>query len=367
MKRKLILEDGTVFIGQSFGWNCETIGEIVFNTSMTGYQEVITDPSNFGQMIVFSYPMIGNYGVNSDDFESIQPVVNAVIVKEACDYPSNWRNEMSLDDFLKQKKIPGLSGIDTRMLTRILRNKGLMKAAICHVDEDTDQVLNRLQSETSSDHAVSQLSTKRPYPCPGSGKNVVVIDLGVKHSILRELTKRHCNVTVVPYDTQADEILALNPDGVLLSNGPGNPKLVPEVIKTIQGLQGRVPLFAIGLGHQLFAMANGCEVKEMISGHRGSSYPTKNIKTGMVFFASENHGYEVIKETIDQSILSITYTSLNGDTVEGLEHQTLPAFSVQYQPEAAPGSEDGKVAIDQFMDMMNKHEGKAAESYAKKN
>lgn len=358
MKRKLILEDGTVFVGDSFGWDSDTTGEVVFNTSMTGYQEIISDPSNYGQIVAFSYPMIGNYGINRDDFESIQPVIKGVVVKEVCDFPSNWRNEMSLDEYLRHNRIPGISGIDTRMLTRLIRNKGTMKGAICSIEEDTKNVLDRLVGAIDLTNPVEYLSTTKPYPSPGRGKNVVVIDFGLKHSILRELTERNCDVKVVPFNTPAEDILALNPDGVLLSNGPGNPEELDISIETIKIIQGKIPLLGIGLGHQLFALANGCSIKKMHVGHRGSSYPIQDLKTGKVIFTPQNHGFEVDEHTIDHSILSITYRALNGDSVEGLEHKSLPAFSLQFQPEASPGSEDGKRIFDDFMQMMTTFEGK---------
>ncbi|MEK3887038.1 carbamoyl phosphate synthase small subunit [Bacillus sp. FSL K6-3431] len=358
MKRKLILEDGTVFIGTSFGGNKDNMGEVVFNTSMTGYQEAISDPSNYGQILTFSYPLIGNYGINRDDFESIQPVIKGVIVKEVADYPSNWRNNMSLDEYLKLKNIPGIAGIDTRMLTRLIRDKGTMKGAICNLDEEDEVVLAKLKAITFPVDEVKQVAATKPYPSPGRGKNVVVVDFGVKHGILRELTKRGCDVTVVPYNTPVEEICALSPDGVLLSNGPGNPMHVEEATAMIRVLQEKVPLFGIGLGHQLFAIANGCTVEKMKFGHRGSSYPVKDLKTGKIIFTSQNHGYEVKESSIDGTPLSITHRALNGGSIEGIEHRDYLAFSVQYQPESSPGSEDGKIVFDRFIQLIIKNQGK---------
>ncbi|MBS4203849.1 carbamoyl phosphate synthase small subunit [Lederbergia citrea] len=366
MKRKLILEDGTTLIGTAFGSERETSGEVVFNTSMTGYQEAISDPSNYGQILTFSYPLIGNYGINRDDFESIQPVIKGIIAKEVCDFPSNWRSSMSLSEFLKLKNIPGISGIDTRMLTRLIRNKGILKGAICSADENTGDVLARLRAMIPSVDAVKQVSTAKPYPSPGRGKNVVVVDLGLKHGILRELTNRGCDVTVVPYHTQAEEILTLSPDGVLLSNGPGNPEHVLEVCEMIKVIQREVALFGIGLGHQLFALANGCRIEKMLFGHRGSSYPVKDLTTGKIIFTAQNHGYEVTEGSVDSATLSVTHRALNGGSIEGLVHQIFPAFSLQYEPEASPGSEDGKQAFDRFIDIMNEQDGKVeqhAETY----
>lgn len=356
MKRKLVLEDGTVFLGDAFGSKKETIGEVVFNTSMSGYQEIISDPSNYGQIITFSYPLIGNYGINRDDFESIQPVIKGIIVKEACDTPSNWRSNLSLEEFMKQKDIPGISGIDTRMLTRLIREKGTMKGIICSAEEKTEAILNRLQATTFPADEVKQVSSTKPFPSPGRGKNVVVVDFGLKNGILRELTERGCDITVVPFTTSAQDILTLRPDGILLSNGPGNPEHVAQVCKMIQEVQKEVPLFGIGLGHQLFAMANGSKVEKMHSGHRGTSYPVKDLATGKIIFTSQNHGFEVSEESVDTNTLTITHRAVNGNSIEGLKHQKLPAFSVQYEPEASPGSEDAKVAFDQFMNIMDQQQ-----------
>ena len=367
MKRKLILEDGTILIGEAFGGIKETMGEVIFNTCMTGYQEAISDPSNYGQILTFSYPLIGNYGINRDDFESIEPVIKGVVVKEAADFPSNWRSGMSLGEFLKLKNIPGIAGIDTRMLTRLIRNKGTMKGAICGIDEDDEYVLSRLRAVTFPADEVKQVSATKPYPSPGRGTNVVVVDFGLKHGILRELTKRGCDVTVVPYHTTGEQIISLKPDGVLLSNGPGDPKHVIKAADMIRDIQGKVPLFAIGLGHQLFGLANGCDTEKMLFGHRGSSYPVKDMQTGKILFTSQNHGYEIKEETVDEKVLAITHRALNGGSIEGLAHQTVCAFSVQYEPEASPGSEDGKEAFDRFLNLIEEHNGKVEQQHAETN
>ncbi|MBS4193920.1 carbamoyl phosphate synthase small subunit [Lederbergia citri] len=364
MKRKLVLEDGTVFVGEAFGSEIDSFGEVVFHTGMTGYQEVISDPSNYGQIITFSYPLIGNYGINRDDFESIQPVIKGVIVKEASDFPSNWRSNMSLSEFLQLKNIPGIAGIDTRMLTRLIRDKGTLKGTICGFEENTESILAQLQSDTHSENLVSKVSVTKPFPSPGRGKSVVVVDFGVKHGILRELTERGCDIKVVPYHTSAEEIISIKPDGVLLSNGPGNPEHIQEVCKMIQEVQRHFPLFGIGLGHQLFALANGCKIEKMVSGHRGSSYPVQELESGKIIFTSQNHGYEVVESTIDPSVLKITHKALNGGSIEGIKHKHVQAFSLQYEPEASPGSEDGKKAFDQFIKIMNEQNGRV-EQHAK--
>ncbi|MCJ8006202.1 carbamoyl phosphate synthase small subunit [Lederbergia wuyishanensis] len=364
MKRKLVLEDGTIFVGEAFGSEVDSIGEVVFHTGMAGYQEVISDPSNYGQIITFSYPLIGNYGINRDDFESIQPVIKGVVVKEASEFPSNWRSNMSLDEFLKLKNIPGIAGIDTRMLTRLIRDKGTLKGAICGSEEDTDAILSQLRFDNHSHNAVKKVSVTKPFPSPGRGNSVVVMDFGVKHGILRELTERGCDIKVVPYHTSAEEIISLKPDGVLLSNGPGNPQDIQEVCEIIKEIQQHFPLFGIGLGHQLFALANGCKIEKMVSGHRGSSYPVKELESGKIIFTSQNHGYEVVESSIDSEVLTITHKALNGGSIEGIKHNQFPAFSLQYEPEASPGSEDGKKAFDQFLKIMNEQNGRV-EQHAK--
>lgn len=352
MKRQLILEDGTVFCGEGFGWEAETSGEVVFNTGMTGYQEILSDPSYCGQLVTLTYPLIGNYGINRDDFESINPAISGLIVKEVADFPSNWRSEWSLDEYLIRKRIPGISGIDTRKLTRIIRQYGTIKGAICSIEKDVLEVLSTLQSAMIPIDQVRQVSTKNPYPSPGRGKRVVLVDFGMKHGILRELNLRDCDVTVVPYHTSAEEILQLRPDGIMLSNGPGDPKDVPEAIHMIQEILGRVPLFGICLGHQLFALACGADTTKMKFGHRGSNHPVKDLATGKIAITSQNHGYTVKPDSISQTRLAITHIAINDGTVEGLKHEDFPAFTVQYHPEASPGPEDANGLFDYFLHMM---------------
>jgi carbamoyl-phosphate synthase small subunit len=360
LKRQLILEDGTVFIGDGFGSSVDTIGEVVFNTGMTGYQEILSDPSYCGQIVTLTYPMIGNYGVNRDDFESIHPAISGLIVKEVCDYPSNFRSQYSLNDYLKAKNIPGLSGIDTRKLTRIIRSFGTLRGAICSLEVNTDEVVNQLKTNTLRIDQVKQVSTKSSYPSPGRGKRVVLVDFGMKHGILRELNKRNCDVVVVPHNVTAEEVLQLKPDGIMLSNGPGDPKDVPEAIEMIKGILGKVPLFGICLGHQLFALACGADSEKMKFGHRGSNHPVKELSTGKVDITSQNHGYTVREDSIKDTELEVTHVALNDGTVEGLKHKQAPAFTVQYHPEASPGPEDANGLFDQFINLMieaNKKEG----------
>lgn len=353
MKRLLILEDGTVFEGVGFGAIGDVTGEIVFSTAMTGYQESITDQSYNGQILTFTYPMVGNYGVNRDDYESISPTIKAVIVKEHARLASNWRSQMTLEEFLIKKNIPGISGIDTRALTKKIRQYGTMRASIVDPADPFEHAYDQLKASVLPRNQVAQVSTKTPYPSPGTGRNVIVIDFGLKHSILRELAKRNCNLTVMPYDTTAQEILELEPDGVMLTNGPGDPKDVPEAIQMIQEIQGKVPIFGICLGHQLFALANGCDTFKMAFGHRGLNHPVREVASGKIAFTSQNHGFAVDEKSVDQENLLITHLEINDLTVEGLRHRHYPAFSVQFHPDAAPGPHDALDLFDEFMEMMD--------------
>jgi carbamoyl-phosphate synthase small subunit len=358
MKRQLVLEDGSFFIGEAFGSTEKTIGEVVFNTGMTGYQEILTDPSYCGQIVTMTYPLIGNYGINRDDFESIEPHIHGLIVKEVCNVPSNWRNEMTLDEYLKEKKIPGLAGIDTRKLTRIIRQYGTLKGMICDLDVSVQEVVKHLQVTELPRDQVKRVSTKSAYPSPGRGYRVVLVDFGMKHGILRELNKRNCDVIVLPYNATAEQVLCLHPDGVMLSNGPGDPKDVPEAIGMIQGILGKVPLFGICLGHQLFALACGADTEKMKFGHRGSNHPVKHLATGKVAITSQNHGYTVKKESLPHTRLEVTHIALNDGTIEGLRHLDYPAFTVQYHPEASPGPEDSNSLFDEFIVMIREFKKK---------
>jgi carbamoyl-phosphate synthase small subunit len=352
MKRKLILDDGTVFIGEGFGANEETIGEVVFNTSMTGYQEILSDPSYCGQLVTLTYPLVGNYGINRDDFESITPAIKAFIVREEADFASNWRNESTLEELLKVKGIPGLAEIDTRKLTRIIRKHGAMKGILCSAEMDTEEMLEKLHRTPLRRDQVEQVSTQTAYASPGRGFRVVLMDFGMKHGILRELNKRDCDVIVVPYDTSAEEIRRLQPDGIMLSNGPGDPKDVPQAIETIKSLLGEIPLFGICLGHQLFALACGGDSFKMKFGHRGGNHPVKDLKTGKVALTSQNHGYSVDEKSLAGTRIEVTHIAINDGTVEGLKHLDYPAFTVQYHPEASPGPEDSNYLFDDFMKLM---------------
>lgn len=360
MKRQLILEDGTIMIGDAFGGDVDKIGEVVFNTGMTGYQEILSDPSYCGQIITMTYPLIGNYGINRDDFESIIPSLSGLIVKEVADFPSNWRSGFSLDEYMKIKNIPGISGIDTRKLTKMIRERGTVKGVICSITKDPEMMLHQVRATVLPKNQVQKVSTKKAYPSPGRGHRVVVIDFGMKHGILRELNNRNCDVIVVPHNTTAEEIMNLCPDGIMLTNGPGNPENVPEAIQMIKGVLGKVPLFGICLGHQLFALACGAETEKMKFGHRGSNHPVKDLKTGKVALTSQNHGYTVNADSVIGTDMEITHIALNDGTVEGLKHKEFDAFTVQYHPEASPGPEDANYLFDQFITMIEQAKLKEA-------
>ncbi|MBZ5200287.1 glutamine-hydrolyzing carbamoyl-phosphate synthase small subunit [Planomicrobium chinense] len=355
MKRYLILEDGTVFEGTAFGSDNASVGEVVFNTSMTGYQEILSDPSYCGQIVTMTYPLIGNYGINSDDFESIEPAVKGMVVREMAEFPSNFRCNATLDELFRMKNIPGIAEIDTRKLTRLIRSKGSIKGVLTAAGEQVNvaEVVAKLEGTELPHNQVAQVSTARPYPSPGRGKRVVLIDYGMKHGILRELNKRDCDVIVVPYNTTAQEILAWGPDGIMLSNGPGDPKDVEECVDVVRELLGQVPLFGICLGHQLFARACGAGTFKLKFGHRGGNHPVKDLTTGRVEITSQNHGYAVDEETLKGTRLKVTHRAINDGTNEGLAHLDYPAFTVQYHPESSPGPEDSNYLFDRFIDIMS--------------
>lgn len=356
----LILENGITFEGTAFGSEEASIGETVFTTGMTGYQETISNPSNCGQIMVFTFPSIGAYGINRDDFESIEPAMNGIVVRELADEPSNFRSNMSLDTLLTMKGIPGIQGIDTRKLTRILREEGPLKGILTAAGEEVnveEQIAKAAAYELPKD-LVARVSTKRPYPSPGRGERVVLIDYGMKHGILRELNKRNCDVLVVPYNTTAQEILALSPDGIVLTNGPGNPLDVEGAVGTIKLLLGIAPIFGIGLGHQLFALACGANVTKLKNGHRGNNYPVKDFSTNRTELTSQNHGYVVEEDSIENAKLEITHKALNDNTVAGVKSTNYKAFSVQFYPEASPGPEDANHLFDRFTNLMRTSNGK---------
>lgn len=354
MQARLLLEDGTLFTGKAFGAAGESVGEVVFNTGITGYQEVLSDPSYCGQIVTMTYPMIGNYGITREDFESARPFIHGFVVRQHEEVPSNWRAQYTLDSLLKEYGITGISDIDTRMLTRILRRHGTMKGLLTTSDEPVEALQEKLGATPLMRDQVSRVSTKSVFGCPGTKERVVLVDFGSKSGIVRELTKRGCDVVVVPHNATAEQIRRLSPDGVLLSNGPGDPKDVPHAVATIKELLGELPLFGICLGHQLFALASGADTEKLKFGHRGGNHPVKDLLHNRCYITSQNHGYTVREESIAGTELEVTHINNNDRTIEGLRHKTKPAFSVQYHPEAAPGPFDSSYLFDEFLDMIRR-------------
>ena len=354
MKAYLILEDGTVFTGMSVGSARETVSEIVFNTSMTGYLEVLTDPSYAGQAVCMTYPLIGNYGICTEDMESGRPWVDGFIVREFSRIPSNFRSEGSVTEFLKKNDIPGISGIDTRALTKILREKGTMNGMITTKEYGSpDEVLPQLRAYTTG-KVVEKVTCRKKSVLPGDSFRVALLDLGAKSDIAENLNRRGCRVTIYPADTSAEEILADRPDGIMLSNGPGDPKECTGVIREIRKLyDSEVPIFAICLGHQLMALATGADTHKMKYGHRGGNHPVKDLMgDGRVSISSQNHGYVVDEATLDPKIAVPAFRNVNDGTNEGLKYVGKNIFTVQFHPEACPGPRDANFLFDRFMNMM---------------
>ena len=353
MKAFLILEDGHVFTGRSIGSTREAVSEIVFNTSMTGYLEVLTDPSYAGQAVVMTYPLIGNYGISYEDMESERPWVDGFIVRELSRMPSNFRSEDTIQNFLEKNDIPGICGIDTRALTKILRESGTMNGMIT-TDENynMDEVMKKLKAYSTGDE-VSKVSCREKKVLPGDGYKVALLDLGAKKNIARSLNERGCEVTIYPSSTTAEEIIASRPDGIMLSNGPGDPKACVQVIKEIRKLyETEIPIFAICLGHQLMALATGADTFKLKYGHRGGNHPVKDMETGRVYISSQNHGYAVDPESLDPQVAVPAFTNVNDGTNEGLKYVGKNIFTVQYHPEACPGPQDSSYLFDRFLKMM---------------
>ncbi len=376
MRAILALEDGTIFYGRSFGAPGERVGEVVFNTGMTGYQEIVTDPSYRGQMVVMTYPHIGNYGVNRLDVESSFPQVEALIVRDACERPSNYRAEENLGDYLRRYGVMGIAEVDTRRLTRHIRTRGAMKAALSTECFDEEKLVLRAQEapDISELPLVAAVSTREPYhwqegtepewvpsadgfrpavlPRPRDPYRVVVLDCGVKRNILRRLVDVGCDVWVVPHNTSARDILAYEPEGILLSNGPGDPQSIPEVLETVRSLLGIRPMFGICLGHQLMGLALGGRTFKLKFGHHGCNQPTKILATGEVAITSQNHNFAVDIASLDLSQVELTHMNLNDGTLEGMRHKSLDLFSVQFHPEASPGPHDAALTFVPFVEMM---------------
>lgn len=358
MKAALVLETGKIFMGESYGATGEALGEVVFNTGMTGYQEVLTDPSYAGQMVCMTYPLVGNYGINRLDDQSEKVQVQGFIVKEAARNPNHWQMEKNLSRTLAQAGVVGIKGIDTRALTRIIREYGVLRGVITTKVENLGEWIPRLKEWLVPADVVAKVSTKEIYTLSASvsqQKNlfhVVVMDFGIKRNILRAMQESGFDLTIVPYSTSAEQILALNSDGVFLSNGPGDPKEVEAGIETIRGLLGKCPIFGICLGHQLLSLALGGDTYKMKFGHRGGNQPVQDLQTKRVTITSQNHGYAIAEESLEQTPLQVTHRNLNDNSVEGVKHQDLPVFSVQYHPEAGPGPSESLYLFKEFAQLM---------------
>jgi carbamoyl-phosphate synthase small subunit len=373
----LVLEDGRTFYGQAFAGQGETLGEVVFNTAMSGYQEVLTDPSYKGQIVTMTYPLIGNYGINDEDMESVGIHVEGFIVREYLPYPSNWRSQESLKEFLEKGKILGIEGIDTRALTKHIRTAGAMKGIIATGDKDPEELLQKVQGYPGlvGRDMVEKVTTSSPFlwdgerqslpwksgmtasdvwPDRGHPYKVVALDYGIKYNILRHLAGRDCHTIVLPAQTEPADILALEPDGLFLSNGPGDPAAVTYAINTVRSLLSELPIFGICLGHQLLGLAMGGTTFKLKFGHRGGNQPVKDLLTGKVEITSQNHGFCVDIDSLKGKDVELTHINLNDQTLEGMRHRKLPIYSVQYHPEASPGPHDATYLFDDFLTLMQR-------------
>lgn len=353
MKAKLILENGMIFEGEAFGDLTSKVGEVVFNTGMTGYQEILTDPSYYGQIVTMTYPLIGNYGINLDDLESKTPKVRGFVVREKCDASSNFRSEFELDDYLKMHNIIGIEGIDTRALTKLLRSSGTMKGVITTEALSHAHLQHYFDGYVNTD-AVYQVTINEMYTLPAESADaprVAIMDFGIKQSIIKYFKENTCHITVYPAQTKAEEILEDHPDMIFLSNGPGDPSDLPAVIDEVKKFIGVKPITGICLGHQLLALALGGKTEKLKFGHRGCNHPVKDLEINRVVITSQNHGYYVSELPED---MAITHVSLNDGTVEGMRHKTLPIFSVQYHPEASPGPVDSIYLFESFLKLAKK-------------
>lgn len=356
--KKIVLEDGEEYLGYGFGAKVESICEIVFNTSMVGYQEIVSDPSYTYQMVVMTYPLIGNYGITDDDYETGKPSIGGLVVREYNDHPSNFRYTKTLSEYLEENNIPGIYGVDTRKITRSIRDKGSRKVIITDISTTKEEAMEKMKNYQIPKDAVSKVSCKKKwYARTANAKyNVVAVDCGIKLNIVRSLNRRKCNVTVVPYNTTAEEVISLKPDGVFLSNGPGDPEDVKEVIKLVKELKGKYPIFGICLGHQMISLAYGAKTYKLKFGHRGGNHPVLNLKTDKIEITSQNHSYAVDEESLKSTKLEPTHKNILDNTIEGVECKKDRIFSVQYHPESAPGPQDSGYLFDKFINIMKGEE-----------
>lgn len=340
-KKKLVLANGAVFSGTGFGADTDTVGEIVFNTSMVGYQEIISDPAYTGQIVVMTYPLIGQYGITDEDFESKNAGIAGLVAKDYCDTPSNFRYTKTLSEQLEERNIPGLSGPDTRMLTKIIRDCGCMTAAIVDESVSTEDALKMIAETRADDRPVQSVScTKRRFSrTPQHSFDVVVVDCGLKHSVIKELNRRGCNVTVVPFNMSAEDILAFNPDGVMICGGPGDPAKLPEIAEVVRALRGKLPIGGISLGHNVIAIAYGASTFKLKAGHHGGR-PVRETASGKIITCEHNHNYAVLEESIKGTGLEITYTDMTDGTIEGLCNKADKVTTLQFYPEGAPGPKE---------------------------
>ncbi len=355
--RKIVLENGREFYGYGFGASCDVVCELVFNTSLVGYQEILSDPSYTDQMVVMTYPLIGNYGTAEEDYETKFPSIGGLIVREYNDSPSNFRYTKTLSEVLEEHNIPAIEGVDTRQITRIIRDEGSQRVMITSHETPLEEAMATIkQSEVRTD-MVSRVSCKKRWFSRTANHqyDVVAIDCGIKHNIIRSLNGKGCNVTIVPFDTPMEEILALKPDGLFLSNGPGNPEYVTPVIDLVKQLRGKLPIFGICMGHQMIALAYGAKAFKMKFGHRGGNHPVLNIESGKVEITSQNHSYAVDTDSLKGTDLKSTHYNVLDNTSEGVECIADKVFSVQYHPESAPGPNDSTYLFDKFIKMMEEH------------
>lgn len=350
MKGRLILENGMMFEGECFGYLKDSVGEVVFNTGMTGYQEILTDPSYYGQIVVMTYPLIGNYGINYDDVQSKNVKVKGFVVRETCHSPSNWRNEISFEAYLKEERIIGIKGIDTRYLAKVISREGALRGIITTAKLSYNDV-KRLLDTNPTLNAVRTVTVREMEKINGKGKHVAIIDLGIKSNIIKSFKDRDFKITLMPAFSTCNEIMDVKPDCVFLSNGPGDPKEIYDVIDTVKALIGKIPIMGICLGHQIIALACGADTQKMKYGHRGSNHPVKNLKTQRVTITSQNHGYVVIEDTLPEDF-EITHINMNDFTVEGIKNESKKLMSVQFHPEASPGPGESNYIFDEFMTLL---------------